>query len=84
MPDAMPADAVLEREFLEMRAKILELASSLDRLERGAGDVRNDDRYKLLLEGIQILQQTEEGRAERVQLLFSLPFEPDWRRQLGV
>ncbi len=35
MPTAMPAAEVLDREFLEIRAKILEIAASLDRLDRG-------------------------------------------------
>ena len=84
MPEAMPANAVLDREFLEMRAKILELASSLDRIERGEGTASSDPRTELIQQGIRILRETQEGRAERVQLLFSRPYEANWRTQLGV
>lgn len=84
MPQAMPASAVLDREFLEIRAKVLEIAASLDRLERGEGSVQKDDRYNLIQQGLRILQETEEGRAERVQLLFSQPYETEWREQMGV
>ena len=84
MPEAMPANAVLDREFLEMRAKILELASSLDRIGRGEGTVSSDPRTELIQQGIRILRETQEGRAERVQLLFSRPYEADWRTQLGL
>lgn len=80
----MPATDVLDREFLEIRAKILELASSLDRLERGDGTVADDARMHLIQDGFRILQEKEEGRAERVQLLFSQPFEIEWRKQYGI
>lgn len=84
MPDAMPANDVLDREFLEMRAKILELASSLDRLERGDGSVAGDPRLQLIHDGIRILQEKPDGRAERVQLLFSQPYEAEWRKQYDI
>ena len=84
MPPSMPAEAVLEREFLEIRAKILEVASSLDRFDRGEGDVSGDARYKQLLQGIDILKESGEGRAERVQTLFSLAYDPKWRSNFGI
>ena len=80
----MPASDVLDREFLEIRAKILELAASIDRLERGSGTVADDPRMELIQEGFRILQEREDGRAERVQLLFSQPFEVEWRKQYGI
>lgn len=84
MPDAMPANDVLDREFLEMRAKILELASSLDRLERGDGSVAADPRMQLIKDGFRVLQEKPDGRAERVQLLFSQPYEVEWRKQFDI
>lgn len=84
MPEPMPATDVLDREFLEVRAKILELAASLDRLERGDGTVANDPRIQLIQDGFRILQERQDGRAERVQLLFSQPFEPEWRKQFDI
>ena len=84
VPNAMPANEVLDREFLEIRAKVLELAASFDRLERGEGLVTADPRYQLIQDGIKILQERQDGRAERVQLLFSQPFEADWRKQYGI
>lgn len=84
MPKAMPAKEVLDREFLEVRAKILELAASLDRLDRGAGDVAQDPRFDLIQQGLRILEESDDGRAERVQLLFSQPFASDWRQQFGI
>ena len=84
MSNPMPAPAVLDREFLEMRAKILELAASLDRLERGDGDVKTDPRFQLLQQGLNLLLESETGRAERTQLLFSLPFTEEWRTEMQV
>jgi hypothetical protein len=76
----MPAPQVLDREFLEIRAKILELAASLDRLDRGDGDVADDPRMTLVRGGLSILSQDDPGRAERMQLLFSQPYEDAWRK----
>ena len=84
MPDAMAANDVLEREFLEMRAKILELAASFDRLDRGDGSIAGDPRVALLEDGVRILLEEQDGRAERVQLLFSQPYAPEWRDDFGI
>ncbi len=85
MPDSMPASAVLDREFLEIRAKILELAASFDRLARGDEDsIANDPRLLLIKQGLEILQEKQEGRAERIQLLFSQPYEPAWRKEFDM
>lgn len=84
MPEPMPATDVLDREFLEVRAKILELAASLDRFERGAGSVADDPRMQLIQDGFRILQERQDGRAERVQLLFSQPYEQEWRKQFDI
>ncbi len=84
MPTPMPAPAVLDREFLEIRAKLLELASSLDRMDRGAGTVQADPRMNLIREALQLLEGTGSDRAEQLQLIFSRPYEDDWQKQLGI
>ena len=40
----MNSKQILDREYLTLRAKILEIAASLDRIERADGDVSDDDR----------------------------------------
>ena len=82
----MPAAKVLDREFLEIRAKILQLAASLDRLERGAGSVERDARMKLIHRALDILKSgtPEHDRAEQVQILFSRQYDEHWRENLGV
>jgi hypothetical protein len=80
----MTAPAVLNREFLELRAKILELAASLDRLDRAEGVVSDDARLTKLRRGLEILLSDDPDRAERIQLLFSRPYHEDWPTALQV
>ncbi|MCA9101082.1 MAG: hypothetical protein R3C10_19445 [Pirellulales bacterium] len=88
MPIPMNAPDVLEREFLTMRAKTLELAASLDRLDRAVADhgaaVDDDPRTERLRQGFEILLSDGADRAERVQQLFSLPYHDDWHTRLGM
>ena len=83
-PSPMPAAEVLEREFLEIRAKILELAASFDRLDRGDGSVARDPRMKLVEEGLQALQLPGADRAEKIQMIFSREYDENWRSTYGV
>ncbi len=78
MSKPLSASEILDREFLELRAKILQIAAAFDRLDRAEGDVEYDSRLGLLREGIEILSSSSE-RAEQFQLLFSRPYEDDWQ-----
>jgi hypothetical protein len=80
----MPAQKVLDREFLELRAKILELAASLDRMDRGEGDHRADPRMALIGQGLSILSTEVSDRAERVQMLFSRAYNSSWKRDFRL
>ncbi|MEX2287577.1 MAG: hypothetical protein WD648_10845 [Planctomycetaceae bacterium] len=80
----MPAADVLNREFLEIRAKILQVAASFDRLDRGEGTVEGDSRMRLIRKAIDILQSETPDRAEQIQLLFSREYDSNWRKSLGV
>lgn len=74
----MVAAEVLERGFLECRARLLELAAFLDRLDRGGGVA--DGRLTAIRQALEILREHKvTDRAERIQLLFSRPYEADWR-----
>ncbi len=74
------ADEVLNRHALEMRCELLNLAATLDRIDRAQQpeDVTNDERLQLIRQGIGILGSTGDDRAERLQLLFSDPYESGW------
>lgn len=78
------AQEVLSREFFEIRAKILELAAALDRLDRAAGSVEADERMQRIQRGLKALAETSDGRAERVQLIFSLSYEETWRHDFQL
>jgi hypothetical protein len=81
---ARPSDAVLEQEFLPLRAKILEIAAGLDRLDRAAGDSRGDGRRERIEQAIRLLLDGAPDRAEQVQLLFSREYDEAWRRKFEI
>ena len=75
---------VLEQEFLPIRAKILEVAAALDRLDRGTGSLASDTRRAQIQAAIQILLRPEDDRAEQVQLIFSRQYKDDWREKFDI
>jgi hypothetical protein len=72
-------DAVLDEEFLPLRAKILEIAAGLDRLDRAPSGSAAGSRRDRLEEAIKLLLKDEPNRAEQVQLLFSREYDQRWR-----
>lgn len=76
------ATDVLNRHFLEMRADLIALAATLDRIGRadGADKTADDPRLARIREAIRLLESADVNRAERVQMAFSLPYEPEWQR----
>ena len=82
MSSPLNAPAILDRIYLEVRAKLLEVAASLDRIDRAddADAVLPDPRLKQIHEAIEILQSDRDDRAERIQMLFSDPYVPNWNR----
>jgi hypothetical protein len=80
----LSAPEVLSREFLEIRAKILEIAAAFDRLERAAGDVSDDPRIARLHEALKVVSEPKGDRAEQVQLVFSRPYDETWQRAMKV
>jgi len=74
-----PASEVLDRDFLEIRARLIDLGAMLDRLDRATGSVADDPRLRHIAESLEVLAGEGPGRAARVQELFSLPYDPDWR-----
>ncbi|MCC6509555.1 MAG: hypothetical protein IT423_10635 [Pirellulaceae bacterium] len=90
------SEQILQQEFLLARAKILELAATLDRIERAGGDVSALPQRKLLEQGFNLLispladtgqagtGQAGPSRAEQVQLLFSREYSDQWRQTFGV
>jgi len=83
---SIPVDApeILDRQFLEMRAKLIQLAASLDRLDRAEGSVDGDPRLERIQQALAILSGDPVLRAERLQMIFSLPYDSDWQQQFGL
>jgi hypothetical protein len=78
MPATISRAELFEREFLGLRAKILEIAATLDRLDRAGGSLAGEPRVEQVREAFTVLTSHDSDRAERVQLVFSRPYDPDW------
>jgi hypothetical protein len=81
MPSPLTAPELLEREFLETRCKLLEVAAALDRIDRADGSVSGDARRDKLQRALAVLAEAKPDRAERLQLLFSLNYDSDWQKK---
>ncbi len=78
----LTAKSALEAHFFEARCKILDLAAILDRIGRGEGgdETGADPRVAKLRQALSVLLGEEQGRAERVQQVFSLEYDPGWEK----
>jgi hypothetical protein len=77
-----PAAKALEMYFLEARSKLLDLAAILDRVGRGQGAnaAADDPRLERIRQALEVLHDRSGGRAERIQQMFSLDYDPKWQR----
>lgn len=81
MPITRDVAEILNRDFLDTRSRILDLAAALDRLDRApnrAGDHPPERRVAQLRQALEALLEPGPGRAETVQRLFSLEYDPEW------
>ena len=77
----LPANKALEQFFFEARSKLLDIAAILDRINRGqeSGEVSaNDARIEKIRKALEVLHDQSGGRAERIQQIFSLDYDPSW------
>lgn len=75
MPSPTSAPTAMDREFLGIRCRLIELAATLDRIDRAADQAGDDPRAAQIRRGIGVLLTDTPNRAERIQLEFSLPHE---------
>jgi hypothetical protein len=61
----------LDREFLGVRCRLIELAASFDRIDR-AGGASDDPRIAPILESLKVLADGDANRAAKVQMAFSI------------
>ena len=85
------ASDILEQEFLQARAKLLELAAFFDRLDEASkahsGNSfaeKDQQRLKVLQASIDLLGESDGDKAARLQLLFSREYDSQWREQFGL
>lgn len=78
----LPANKALDAFFLEARCRILDLAAILDRVQRGQGAaaLAADPRLDKIRKAIEVLRDQSGGRAERIQQIFSLDYDPSWEK----
>jgi len=71
----------LDCHFLDTRHRILDVAAALDRIDRSdqPGAVNADPRLQQLRAAIGLLTDGKPDRAQRVQMVFSDPYDPNWR-----
>jgi hypothetical protein len=78
----LTAGQALDTCFLEARSKLLDLAAIFDRIGRGAdaAGVTQDPRLEKIRRALEVLRDQSGGRAERIQQIFSLDYDPSWER----
>jgi hypothetical protein len=86
MLNSREASEVLDRDYLETRAKILEIAAVLDRIDRAPARHHHhpDPRLGQIRQALEALCVPGPGRSETIQLIFSLEYNGDWRARLKV
>lgn len=74
----LTAPTALDAYFLEARSRLLDVAAILDRIDRGTGSTKGDPRIEKIRAALAALADASTGRAERIQTIFSLPYEAGW------
>lgn len=73
------AREMLDLYFVENRAKLLDISSFLDRIDRyeGAEEAKADFRYKALVKALSVVLEQGNDRTKALQMIFSdLSVEP--------
>lgn len=84
VPDATE---MLDREFLQIRSRLIDVAASLDRIAAREGSAAGDPRLTQIHRALELLAggaDADSPLAEAVQLIFSRAYRKEWRRELGV
>lgn len=78
----LTASKALDQFFFDARCRLLDLAATLDRIGRGAdaAAAANDPRIEKIRKALEVLHDQSGGRAERIQQIFSLDYDPNWEK----
>ena len=74
------AELILEQTHLQIRAKLLEVGASLDRIDRAEGSVADDPRIQQFKQTLEVLSGNDATRAEQIQLIFSDQYQEGWNK----
>jgi hypothetical protein len=77
----LPANKALDQFFLDARCRLLDLAATLDRIDRGEDSnvVWNDPRLARIRRALEVMLGDEPNKAEQIQKLFSLEYDSAWK-----
>lgn len=77
---------VLDQDYLAIRARILDLAAALDRLNLAHEPPHHppDRRLAEIRTALEALLEPDLGRAETIQRIFSLEYDPHWRTRFEL
>jgi len=78
-PVPYTAAEAIDREFLACRERLVSLAAALDRIQRGQGSADGNTRWEQLRRAVDLLASRDGDRAERMQMHFSLLYDPRWQ-----
>jgi hypothetical protein len=77
----MADNAMFDREYFEIRHRLLDIGAALDRIHRADGNSADSDpRMDILRQASVILFDGRPNRAERAQMVFSDDYDPSWRK----
>jgi len=84
MLNTREAREVLDRDFLEVRGKLLDIAAVLDRIERAPTHhpEHPDPRLGQIRQALEALCIPGPCRAETIQMIFSVEYDRRWREKL--
>jgi hypothetical protein len=66
-----PVVQPLDREFLGIRCRLIELAAAFDRIDRNGSPAAGDARMDQIRRSLEVLAGDAPDRAEQVQMVFS-------------
>lgn len=88
---------ILQADYLIARAKVIEVAAVLDRIDRAAANVAGDEAvdgdgntvysdpaYQKIQNAIAILTDSQSDKTRRVQELLSRPYAANWMEQFNL
>ena len=80
MDSQQSAPEVFDQVYLDIRARVLQVAASLDRIDRSedAETVQEDRRRSLIQQELELLCRPGLNRAEQIQVIFSDPYQSGW------